>query len=191
MQVDVRWNVSNLSSVDGDLVCKHARCGDLDGVWPVVVVVAQGICEVEDRFLGDVRIVLCDIEVSGLHGTLGHGVWHEEEVEFAVDDLCLLNESLIDEGSLRRVEDLGARLLEEPLSDSLVDDDEGDVWELLLFTVLISHDLLQLLELVRDDLLSHGIADTISVDENVFRQLSTVEFLVGCKCSTIVLLQDV
>lgn len=51
MQVDVRRNVSDLTSVDRDLVRKHARSWDFDGVSPVVVVVAQSISEVQDGFL--------------------------------------------------------------------------------------------------------------------------------------------
>jgi len=58
--------------------------------------------------------------------------------------------------------------------DSLVDDDESNGWELVLVLVgiqaiLLNQDLFQLLELLVDDHLSHGISHTISVDENVVR----------------------
>ncbi len=49
-------------------------------------------------------------------------------------------------------------LLEESLSHALVDDDECDVRKSLSFrlgVVLVSEDLLELIELVLDDLLSH------------------------------------
>ena len=53
MEVHVRWDVADLAAVDGDLVSKHAGSWDLDGVGPVVVVVAESIGEVENGVLGD------------------------------------------------------------------------------------------------------------------------------------------
>ena len=49
-------------------------------------------------------------------------------------------------------------LLEESLSHALIDDDECDVRKSISFrlgVVLVSEDLLELIELVLDDLLSH------------------------------------
>jgi hypothetical protein len=86
MEVNIRWNVTDLAAVDSDLVCKHARGRNLDRVRPVVVVVAEGIGEVKDSILRDLRRVLCDVEVSGLHGTLGYSVRHEEEVETTLNN---------------------------------------------------------------------------------------------------------
>jgi hypothetical protein len=89
-------------------------------------------------------------------------VRHEEEVKSAINNLCLLDESVINIGSLGRVENLsGVRLsllLKESLSNTLVDDDECDVRKgnaFRLGVVLVSEDLLELIELVLDDLLSH------------------------------------
>ena len=51
-----------------------------------------------------------------------------------------------------------ALLLEESLSHALIDDDECDVrkgFSFRLGVVLVSEDLLELIELVLDDLLSH------------------------------------
>jgi len=87
VKVNIGRNVADFTSVDGDLVGQHARGGDLDGIGPVVVVVAQSICEVQDGLLGDLRSILSDIEVSGLDGTLGDRVRNEEEIESALDDL--------------------------------------------------------------------------------------------------------
>ena len=79
--------------------------------------------------------------------------------------------------------------LEEPLADALVDDDQGrlgEFWLLLLVFlvlrlvhfgsegVLLLHDLVELLQLVLDDLSPHGIADTVSVNEDVIGQLALV-----------------
>lgn len=107
---------------------------------------------------------------------------------------------MVDIGTLRRVEDLAllvtttASLLEEPLSDTLVHDDQSHVGKgvaLVLRVVLVSKDLLKLVQLELDDLLSHGIADTITIDEDVVRQCAAVVVLVGCESAAEVLLQDV
>jgi hypothetical protein len=89
-------------------------------------------------------------------------VRHEEEVKSAINNLCLLDESVINIGSLGRVENLSSvrlsLLLKESLSNTLVDDDECDVRKgnaFRLGVVLVSEDLLELIELVLDDLLSH------------------------------------
>lgn len=69
---------------------------------------------------------------------------------------------MVNIGSLGRVENLSlvrlALLLEESLSHALIDDDECDVRKSISFrlgVVLVSEDLLELIELVLDDLLSH------------------------------------
>ena len=43
-----------------------------------------------------------------------------------------------------------------------------------LRVVLISQDLLKLIELVLNDLCAHGITDTIAIDEDMVRELSVV-----------------
>lgn len=56
-------------------------------------------------------------------------MWNKEEVEGAIDDLGLLNETVVNVGSLWWVRDtsVGSNL-EESLSDSLVNDDESVLW---------------------------------------------------------------
>lgn len=68
---------------------------------------------------------------------------HEEEVELAVDDLRLLNKASVNVGTLGRVVDevlavVTWRLLEESLADTLVDNDEGDLWVLLRRRVFVT-----------------------------------------------------
>ena len=70
VEVHIARDGSNLGTEARNLVCKHARSGDLDGIIPVVVVVAQGVREVQDGHLGDLRRVLSHIEVSWLNTTL-------------------------------------------------------------------------------------------------------------------------
>ena len=209
MEVHIRRNVSDVATIDSDLVCEHARCGDLDRISPVVVVVAERIGEVEDGLLGDLGVVLSHIEVGRLDCTLSNGMRDEEEVELAVNDLGLLDKAVVDVGALWRVRDVLATVtvaaavvvatsaavaaaitlvlllvldLEEPLSDALVDNDEGCLRHrrrLLVLRraraegVLLPNDLVKLLELVLDDLGAHGVTDTVTVDDDVVRKLAT------------------
>lgn len=62
--------------------------------------------------------------------SLGHSVGDQEEVELSIDDLGLFNEAGIDVGTLRRVDDLLSSDFEESLSDSLVNEDKGDLGSL-------------------------------------------------------------
>jgi hypothetical protein len=138
--------------------------------------------------------------MSGLNGSLGHRVRDQEEIELSIDDLGLLDESVVHIGTLRRVEDLRSMLgatrslLKESLSHTLVNDDQGNMGKnvtLALGVVLISEDLLKLVELELDNLLSHGVTDTITIDEDVVWQVATVEVLIGGKGASEVLLKDV
>lgn len=113
--------------------------------------------------------------MSRLNSSLGNTMWYQEEIKSAINNLRLFNETLVDIGSLwwiLNVVVLGH--MEESLSNSLVHNDKSVLGEngLLYFFavdegVLLMHDLVQLFEFMGNDLLSHGIADTISIDENV------------------------
>ena len=114
---------------------------------------------------------------------------HKEEVKFTFNDLRLLNEARVDVGSLRRVVNevlpiVAGRLLEESLTDSLVHDDQRDVRMLLgrcirVTSVLHRDDAIELLELLVDDLLAHGVSYTVTIDEHMARQLSIVELAIS------------
>lgn len=105
MQLDVRRDCTHFAPESGDLVGEHARGRNFDRVVPVVIVVAERVREVQDGHLRDLRGVLCHVEVGRLDGSLGYGVRHEEEVEFAIDDFGLLDEALVNVGALRWVFD--------------------------------------------------------------------------------------
>jgi len=132
--------------------------------------------------------------MSWLYGTLRDRVRNKEEVKLSVLYFTLLNEAGIDVSALRRVLDelvaLGSlSLLEESLAHALVDDDKSNLrrsdrsWNLLtlLFcslsrgailllledTVLFGDDLVKLVQLFVNNHLSHGITDTITVDEDM------------------------
>lgn len=133
--------------------------------------------------------------MSGLHSALGDRVGNQEEIKLSVDDFALLDKSLINVGSLRRVQYSVAFLLEESLSDPLVDDNQGDLGSLVLVlavvSVLLVDDHFDLRQFVVENLLSHGISHTISVDEDVLRQGSFVVFAVGLEAVEKVFAKDV
>lgn len=113
-------------------MCQHARSGNFNSIVPVIVTEAEGVRKVHDRLLREARRILRDKEVGRPDRSLRHAVRHQEKVEGSVDHLGLLNEFLIDVSSLRWVVNVIASvkdaLLEEPLFDALVYDDQGDIW---------------------------------------------------------------
>ena len=189
VEVHIAGDGANLRTEASNLVCEHAGGWNLDRIVPVVVVVAEGVGEVQDGHLTDLRRVLSHVEMRRLDGALSHRVRHKEEIKLAIDDLRLLNEACVDVGTLRRVVNevlsiVTSRLLEESLSDSLVHNDQRDVGVLLggclrVTSVLHRDDAVELLELLVNDLLAHGIAHTITIDEDMARQTSIVEFAIG------------
>lgn len=195
VQVHVGWDVTNFTSVDGNFICKHAWGGDLDWVSPVIVVVAQGVGEIQDGILGDLRGVRCNVEMSWLDGTLGDRVRNKEEVEGSINDFWLLDESLVDVGTLRWIGDTSISThLEESLSNSLVDNDQSVLWKdwllSLIEAVLLLNDLVELLKLMADDLSSHWITNTISVDENVVWEVALIVVSEGLEGTLEVLLKN-
>lgn len=120
--------------------------------------------------------------MSGFDSPLGDHVRHKEEIEFAINDLLLFHKVLIYVSSLRWVSDLFAPQFEESFPYSLVDDDKGNVWlgnDGLLCLVDGINSSLELDEFLFNDHLPHCIANTISVNEDLLRQLTVVVVLVG------------
>lgn len=119
---------------------------------------------------------------------------HKEEVKLAIDNLRLLNKACINVCTLRRVVDevlsiVACSLLEESLADSLVHDDQGNVrmrfgLSLRVTAVLHGDDAVELLKFLIDDLLAHGVTDTITVDEHMAGQFAIVELTVGLEASS-------
>jgi len=76
-------------------------------------------------------------------------------------------------------------LLEEALAHTLVDDNQCHLGRVVLAlfaleeTILFLDDLVELLKLKVNNLLTHGITDTITVDEDVVWHLSLVELTVA------------
>jgi len=169
VEIHVAGDGANFRAETSDLVSKHAWSRDLNGVVPIVVIVTKRVREVKNRHLGDLRRVLGHVEVGWLDRTLSHRVRHKEEIELAINDFGLLDEAIIDVGTLGRVVDVVLAvvllsLLEEPLTDTLVHDDQRDLRGRLLelfFNVLLtdsvlkSHNLVELGEFLVNDLLAH------------------------------------
>jgi hypothetical protein len=192
VQIYVAGDRAYFGTESSDLVGQHARGWDLDCVVPVVVVVAKCVCEVQDRHLADVRRVFSDVEVGRLYTALGDRVGNKEKVELSVNNFTLLNEALINVCALGWVVDEGLSgtclgLLEESLTDTFVYNDQGDLRTLhhcsiyaglTKDAILFGDDTVELIKLEVDNLLSHRISDTVTVDENVCGHLSVVEFTV-------------
>ncbi len=191
MEVDIVGNITDFVTVNSDLISQHARCGNLDRIIPVVITETQIIGEVKDSLFANRGRVLCNIEMSRLYRPLRNGMWNKEEVKLSIDNFLLLNEVGVDVRALRRVNDTSVAGInfEESLSHSLVHDDESDVG-LGLVDVLFSDDLFELFELCFDDLGSHGIANTISVDEHVVGQLSFVVLHIRLERVGVVILEN-
>lgn len=200
MEVHIAGDGTDLRAEASNLVCQHARSRDFDRVVPVVVIVAEGVREVQDGHLADRRRVLCHVEMRRLDGSLRHRVRHKEEIKLAIDDFGLLDEAGIDVRSLGRVVNevlsvVAWSLLEESLSDSLVHNNQRDFRMglcsiLTVSSVLDRDDAVELLELLVDDLLTHGITDTITVDEDMARHDAIVELTVGLEGAREVVRQD-
>jgi hypothetical protein len=105
----------------------------------------------------------------------------------------LLNEALIDVGALGWVINeglaVGMGLLEETLANALVYDDQRDLrWVVLALLTFIEaifllNDLVKLIKLKVDNLLTHRVTNTVTVDENVVGHLALVELSVALKGS--------
>ena len=70
------------------------------------------------------------------------------------------------------------------MTDTLVHNDEGDIGRglrrrIVITAILHLNDSVQLLKLLVNDLLSHGVTNAISVDKDMARHGSVVEVTVG------------
>lgn len=125
---------------------------------------------------------------------------HQEKVEFAINHLGLLNKALVNVSALWRVvnESLAVLvcLLEESLTNALIHDDKSYLGRIVLAflavkeSVLLLNNFVKLLELKVNDLLTHGVADTVAVDEDVIRHSTFVELAITLERSHEVVRQN-
>ncbi len=133
--------------------------------------------------------------MSRLNSSLCNIVRNEEKVKFAIDNLRLFNEALIHVSSRRGIQYLRSSLFEESLSDSFVHDNKGDLRSsLVVFSlkpIFISNYLFELFKFIINDLFPHWVADSISVDEDVIRQLAFVKISISSESAWKILLENV
>ena len=134
-----------------------------------------------------------NVEMSGLHCSLSHVVGYQEEIELAVDDFGLFNESLVNVSTLGWVFEFFGLSVKEALSDSLVDNNQSDDWRrdgiACVCAIFVGDYDLELLKFVIYNLLPHGVAYSISVNENVIRHAFVVLF-VSLESTVEILLQN-
>lgn len=170
----------------GDLVRVLARSWHLDGTGPVEVEVAQGERKLLQLDLLHGGLVKRHMEMGGKDAALvSTGGRHEEIELLSVTVLIVvrgtgsLDEGAIDDATGGRVLQVALSVLdEEALRDALVHHDEGDA-RLLTVTVNLREHLLELGDLRGDNLVSHGITNTVSVDDEVGGQVRLVSLLEG------------
>lgn len=115
------------------------------------------------------------MEVSGKDAALSRTRRHHEEVEcFGL--IAVLDKPTIDDTARRRVDELTTALIldEEALGDALVYDNKADLRRLSSFIVQLTEGLTELFDLLSDDLLTLGITDTITVDDQMGREHAVV-----------------
>lgn len=115
------------------------------------------------------------MEVSWKDTALSRTRRHHKEVE-GLGFVAVLDQSTVHNAARRRIYKLTSALFldKEALRDSLVNDDEGDLWRLCSTVVQFAEGLTELLNFLVDDLLALGIADTIAVDDQVRWELPVV-----------------
>ena len=112
------------------------------------------------------------------HASLGGLLRHKEEVE-ALDASVVLDEVVVDDAAWWRV--LSSATVsthdEHPLIDPLVDDCESNWWWSTHLVVQRLESFLELTNLALNDLVSHLIANTVSVDDELGGHLTLVAIL--------------
>ena len=161
-----------------DLVGVLAGSRHFDASAPVRVHVAERVSHVLQALLADVlRLVQTHVEVSGSHATLRRLLRHQEEVEASVV-LLVLNQRRVDDAAWRWVLHSSAvsALDEHPLVDPLVHNNQSDWWDSRQLVVEGLQDLLELLDFLFNDLVSHTFSNSISVDDDLRGKVSLVLF---------------
>jgi hypothetical protein len=160
-----------------DLVGVLARRRDLDRASPVEVEVAKRERKRLDFQLRQIGVVLGNVEVRGKHTALGRVGWGQEEVEdsFGANSF-ILNQSLVDDAPRRWVSELTSFVLhEESLSDPLIDDNNSDMRFAGCLVVQLVDCTFELRDFSGQNLVAHGISNTVAEDHEVGWELLLVE----------------
>lgn len=108
------------------------------------------------------------VVVSGQDASLSRVLRDQVEV-IVLQVVLILDHLLINERALRRILEDSVLLNKESLSDPLVDDDDCHEGLFLGLVVGLINGCLELRYLLKKNLASHSITNTISIDDEVFR----------------------
>jgi len=161
-----------------DLVRVLAWSWHLDRARPVRVHVAEPVSQVLEFPLGEVfGLVKTHVEVNRSDATLRGLLWNQEEVKSLI--FVILDELLVNDAAGWRVLD-GSSIPashEHSLVDPLVDHGQSDGRSAAHLVVQGLQGLLELTDLLGDDLVSHLVTHTISVDDDLGWSLALMAVL--------------
>lgn len=160
--------LSNLMSV-------LARSRHFDRSWPVGVHVAECVSHVLKIWLRDVFwLVQADKEMDWGHTSLSGLLRHKEKVKFFVT-VAVLNKVGIDDWARWWIITLAiSSLNEHSLVDPLVDNDESDWRRSTNLVIERLESFLELSDLFINDLFSHLLSNSISIDDQFGRSFTTM-----------------
>ena len=151
-----------------------ARSWNFDWAWPIGVSVAQWIGEILKIVLWDViRLIHTYEEMGGSDTTLCGLLWYQEEVK-ALVVVLVLHKLAVDDTTRLWVWGFSIAVLNEhSLVDPFVDHDKGDGWHWKLVVERLNC-LLELGDFLGNDLVSHLLSHSVSVDDDFGRLHSLV-----------------
>jgi len=169
------FRVANPGVQIGDLVGIHAWGRHFNGTSPIEVIVTKGECQLLELNLGQGRLIERHIEVGWSLTSLGALDRNEEEIELFLGRAAGFDEVTVDDASTGRVvEAVVAIHDEEVLDNALVNDHKSNLG---LDTCLVVHlvaGLGELSDLGVNDLLALSSTHTVTVDDNVCREVVLV-----------------
>lgn len=150
-----------------NLVSIHAGSWHLDGTLPVEVVVAEVVGQLLEHLLVQLAVVEGAEEVSRHHASLGGELRNQIEVKLDVRVFSLHNVGVNDSSCIWVCEVTVSVLHKESLVDSLVHKNDCEVGFLVSLVVEVVDSRSELRDLSVEHLASHGIAHTVSVQNQV------------------------
>lgn len=165
-----------------NLMGVHTWSRDLDGPGPVEVVVAEVEGELLDHFFLQGGVVEGHVEVGWQNTPLGCELGHQVKIILDVR-VSILHDLVVNQASRGRVLKCTVLTLnKESLSDPLVDDDNSYVRLFLCQVVGLIDSLSDLGDFLLEYLSSHGITNTIPVDDEVI-WVAPMSLLKATHCS--------
>jgi hypothetical protein len=150
-----------------------ARRRNFDRARPVEVEVAERKGQVLQLHLRETRVVLWHVEMGRQDTALVCGRGCQEKVELLAFRSLVFHETFVDDAAAWGI--LGTTLAvehEEPLRDSFVDDHHRDLGCDCRLVVELVDGSFELRDLRLQNLVSHRVADAVSVDDEVGGELA-------------------